>query len=138
MPVFLLDSWALMAYLQDEAGAGAVEQLLLDAEESRADCWISLINLGEVLYTVARRRTWEEAVMLVERIRAVPVQVLPVSESQVFAAARIKSEHRVSYADAIAVAAAQELKAELVTGDPEISALGGVVSVRDLRERDLS
>ena len=44
-------------------------------------------------------------------------------------AARVKAHHAVSYADAFAVALAQELGATLVSGDPEIRALRGLVPV---------
>jgi predicted nucleic acid-binding protein len=46
-------------------------------------------------------------------------------------AARMKAQHRLSYADAFAVATALRESATLVTGDPEVRAVGekGVVRV---------
>lgn len=48
-------------------------------------------------------------------------------------AARLKSRHRLSYADAFAVATARRHDAPLYTGDPEILALPSLVDVIDLR-----
>jgi ribonuclease VapC len=132
-PVYLLDSWAVLAYLKDEPAAPAVESILVDAEESRARCCMSLINAGEVLYSLARRTGWEQAEATLDRLRAIPVEIIGVTEPQVVAAARIKSRNRLSYADAFAVAVAQERNAILVTGDPEIAGLPEPVKIRDIR-----
>ncbi len=45
------------------------------------------------------------------------------------AAARIKAEHPLSYADAFAAALAQELGASLVMGDPEFKTVESTVNV---------
>lgn len=54
-----------------------------------------------------------------------------MSDSMVLAVARLKAQHRISYADAFAVVTAIQIGAKLVTGDPEIRELGarGVVNV---------
>jgi ribonuclease VapC len=44
-------------------------------------------------------------------------------------AAHIKARHPVSYADAFAVALAQEYGATVVTGDPEVRAVESLINV---------
>jgi predicted nucleic acid-binding protein len=66
-------------------------------------------------------------------VRSLPVEVVPVRESLVLQAARIKARHVVSYTDAFVVATAQAHGAFVLTGDPEILALPrAVVPVRRL------
>ena len=52
-------------------------------------------------------------------LRDLPITFFEASEERILAAAWIKASHAISYADSFAVQLAQELKAALVTGDPE-------------------
>ncbi len=50
-----LDAFALLAWLKDEPGADLVEGFLNQADsETDFDCFVSLINLGEVYYRLGR------------------------------------------------------------------------------------
>lgn len=124
-----LDSWALLAYLKDEPAAGRIETEWLD--EGAA---ISLINLGEVLYIRIRAGGEDSARADVETIRK-RLTVVDPDWSMVVAAAAIKAEGGLSYADAFCIATALHLGAPLWTGDPEILELAGQHSceVIDLR-----
>ena len=51
----MLDSYALIAYLQNEAAAGHVDDLLVQATTDDIALYVSLINLGEIAYLVERR-----------------------------------------------------------------------------------
>ncbi|PYN80139.1 MAG: hypothetical protein DMD97_03960 [Candidatus Rokuibacteriota bacterium] len=67
-------------------------------------------------------------------LRLTPIELVPVKEPLVLAAARIKARHPLSYADAFAVATARMERAPVVTGDPEICSLpSDVVRVRRLQ-----
>lgn len=48
LPVYVLDSFALLAHLQDESGQGRVVGLLELAQSNGCRLLISLINLGEM------------------------------------------------------------------------------------------
>ena len=52
----MLDSYALLAYLENEAGALQVKSLLSQAETGPSRLWMSIVNLGEVLYITERER----------------------------------------------------------------------------------
>ena len=66
------------------------------------------------------------------RTAAAAVRVT-VREPLILEAARMKAQHRLSYADAFAVATARLLGAPVLTGDPEILALPrSVAEVRPL------
>lgn len=130
---YVLDAFALLAYLRREPGWRTVRGLLRDAANQRAELSICVINLGEVLYMTERKRSAEQARAALGYVEQLPLQTVDADQPLTLRAARIKACHRVSYADAFAVALAQELDATVVTGDPEFRTVEEVVRVRWLR-----
>lgn len=122
---FILDTWALLAHLGDETGAGRVRVVLRSAEKNECKAGISIINLGEVAYITERERGLAKVHKVLGVIRSLPVTVLPVGERIVMMAAHIKASHRLSYADAFAAATAKLTGGKLLTGDPELKKLDG-------------
>jgi predicted nucleic acid-binding protein len=98
---------------------------------------LNLINLGEAYYRIAQLRGQDNAGEALGLIRELPLDFYPVRERLVLEAARLKSEHPLSYADAFAVATARQENGSVITGDSEILDLPkGIVSVRRLGQRD--
>jgi predicted nucleic acid-binding protein len=126
---YVLDSSALLAYLADEAGAGQVQRLLADGKRGSARTFMSVINLGEVLYITERHRGLEEAQRIAGVIEQLPILVVDADRVLTFRAAHVKANHAISYADSFAVAMAQEFAATVVTGDPEFERVEHLVSV---------
>ena len=129
MKTDILDSYAVLAWLQGAGGAGPVADRLARARAGEARLVLSMINFGEVLYIVERglglvTAQWTQAVM--ERL---PISILPASRKRVLEAAHIKAKHPISYADAFTVAAAREFDAPILTGDPEFKKVEGIVEV---------
>ena len=122
---FVLDAWALLAHFGNEAGAERVRQVLKSAERHECTTGMSMINLGEVAYLLERERGLEQVHKVLAVIRSLPIRLLTVDEKVVLAAAHIKANHRLSYADAFAAASAKMWQAKLLTGDPELKALEG-------------
>ena len=126
---YVLDSFAVLAYLAAEAGMPRVREVLRDASAGQCSVYLSLINLGEVAYIVERERGLARAQETLGLIDQLPIQVLPASREVVMAAAHVKAEYPMAYADAFAVAAAQNLDAVILTGDPEFDAVKDLVHV---------
>ena len=126
---FVLDSYALLAYLQDELAGSRIEKLLDDARKEKCRLFFSLINLGEILYIIERRGGIAKAQDALALIRQLPIEVPLVDEQTVFAAAHIKANHAISYADAFVVATAIQENATVVTADPEFRSVEAVVQV---------
>ncbi len=126
---FILDSYALLAYFQAEAGGIKVRQILKEASARRASVLLSVISLGEIYYIVTRKRGKETALAIVEDILRLPVELLDAGTERVLAAADIKAQYPLSYADAFVVAAAAESMSTIVTGDREFKQVESRVSV---------
>ena len=129
MPDYVLDSYALLAYFNSEAGGDEVKQLLDTAVDDEFTLYLSLINLGEIYYLMCRRRGKEKAQETLETLRSLPVTLCETSEARILAAAELKAEYPISYADAFAAALAQELGATLITGDLEFKKLETVLPI---------
>jgi len=128
-PVYLLDSFAMLAYLNGEAGATQVRQTLRMAEAGECRVCMSLINLGEALYVVERRRGLTAAQRALALVDSLPVEILEVDRQMLLQAAHIKAHHALAYADAFAVASAQQEVATVLTGDPELHTVADLVRV---------
>lgn len=107
---------------------------LLDRGEEDVELNLSIINLGELIYASERQRGIGDAKSRLADLRRLPITFCAVTEERVLAAAHIKAQHRVSYADAFAIALAQELHATIVTGDPEFQSVEKIVDILWLRE----
>jgi ribonuclease VapC len=128
-PVFVLDTFAMLAYLRDEPAAPRVQRVLEDCQNNRCRSCISLINLGEVLYITERRGGLTRAQDALALIQSLPIEIVSADEQNVFSAAHIKANYPISYADSFAVAAALERSGIVITGDPEFKDVEQVVTI---------
>ena len=132
---FVLDSYAIMAYLKDEPGADRVQELLLEADASRVSLHMCLVNYGEVLYVTERRWGQVRLQRVMARVEGWPLVIEPVDRRLVKQAAHLKAHYPISYADSFAVALAQMLDMPVVTGDPEFANLDAEVGIEWLVPR---
>ncbi len=130
IPAYVLDSFALLAYFQAEAGGPRVRELLEAARDNQLVLHLSLINAGEMYYLLSREQGRDRAEDMLQDLRELPITLQPATEQRIFAAARVKAQHPLSYADAFAAALAQELGASIVTGDPEFKTIEGTITVQ--------
>ena len=128
-PIYILDSFALLAYFQAEVGGAKVKDILKQAEMGNVATSLSLINLGEVIYITGRKLSNEKAEEILLDILLLPIQLAEVTMDRVLAAAQVKAQYPISYADAFAVALAQELNATIVTGDSEFKQVESIVKL---------
>jgi predicted nucleic acid-binding protein len=124
----VLDSWAVLDFLADREPAAPAVARLLERERP----FMSWVNLGEVYYIVHRRHGEDAASDAIDDLRPLLRPELP-GEDRVLDAARLKADHRMSYADAFAAATAMAYDADLWTGDPELLVRGAPWRWRDLR-----
>jgi len=99
--VYVLDSFAVIAFLNNEEGSDKVEKLLKDASKGLIKIFMHAINLGEVFYTVFRESGEMQALNVYGKVRQYPVEfVEDLSEPFLLSTAKIKGTYPISYADA--------------------------------------
>jgi len=121
--VFLIDSFALMAYLTGEAGGSRVQELFAQSKDRKCRLLMNIINLGEVLYITERMRGLTMAQNVLALVESLPLELVDAGRDLVLDAAHIKAKHALSYADAFAAATAIRENAVIVTGDPEFKSI---------------
>lgn len=126
---YVLDSFALLAYLEDEPGRARVETILEQGAKASAEIFLSIVNYGEVVYITEREQGLTQAQTVIAAVDQLPIRLVEADRALTFAAAHLKANTPIAYADAFAVALAQSRNARLVTGDPELRAVQGQVEI---------
>ena len=127
---YVLDTWAVIAYLEDEPSAQQIADLIATAHEESIPVYITVVNVGEVWYNIAREISEEDANSSVKELRDLRIQFVDVDWELTQEAARFKSQHKMSYADCYAAALAKTKKADLVTGDSEFKILEDQIRIQ--------
>jgi predicted nucleic acid-binding protein len=128
-PNYILDSFAVLAYLKGEQAGKRVREVLNLVKSGECRVKFSLINLGEVVYLVERRNGLARAQEILALLQQEPIDLVDADRAAILSAAHIKANHAISYADAFVVSAAQTYSGTILTGDPEFHALEDLVKV---------
>ncbi len=71
--IFVLDSWAVLAYLEDEPAGVKVGDIIADAHENGDQLLMTVVNAGEVWYIIARETSEAEAERSLTELREIGV-----------------------------------------------------------------
>lgn len=125
----VLDSWALIAYLEDESAGEKVADIIADAHEHHVSLLMTVVNAGEVWYIVAREASVGEADASIKQIRDLGVEFVDVDWELAKSAGHFKSANKMSFADCFAAALARKVNGHLATGDPEFKQLEKEITI---------
>ncbi len=106
MKMHILDANGLYRFLTGGPGADIVSRLFREARDAEQPLRMSVVNWGEVYYTVARAQGFTETGKIMDRVKMLPLTVLDADESVTTKAARLKASHGLPYADCFAAAIA--------------------------------
>lgn len=126
---YVLDSFAVLAYLYNETGADKVKQSLHMALMDKVGIYLSSVNWAEISYISKRKsglQEWQKASSSLIRL---PIEIIPADIELANIASDFKFKYKISLADAFAAALAKARKAELLTGDPEFKQLGKEINI---------
>lgn len=132
----VLDSYAMIGYLENETFSDKVQDLLFEARDGIVTLYFHMIHLGEVYYITLREQGQTLADLAYSRIKSLPLLLVDsINEELLRKAATLKALHPISYADSFAAALAMIKKCPLLTGDPEFSSLEkkGILRIEWLR-----
>jgi len=125
---FLLDSSAILTLIEDEAGADRVEDVL-----RRHRVVLPWVALMEVYYVTKQERGQVEADRRHILIKQLSTEIFwGADEATILLAGDLKAALRLSFADALIAAIAQQCGAILLHKDPELAALAGQQAVEAL------
>ena len=125
----VLDASAIMAFFEDRPGAEKVEALVGRAVEGKQELFMSVVNWGEVYYSVWRTKGREAAQRALAEIAQLPIEIVDADVELTKLAAEFRAQHKLPYADGFAAALAKLRKASLVASDQDFRAVDRDVSV---------
>ena len=129
MKPVVLDSYALIAYLNKEEGYSKVSEIFekcVDIDEYALMC---VVNFGEVYYHALRVGGEQKAKLFLEITKALPIEIIEANINLTLQAAEYKAFNKMSYADAYAAALTKMKKGELVTGDKEFKTIENEIKI---------
>jgi ribonuclease VapC len=116
MKVHVLDANALYRFLIGGPGADIVNRLFKEARDADQPLRMSVVNWGEVYYTIAKTEGFRDTDRIMERVKLLPLSIIDVDELVATSAARLKAARGLPYADCFAAAIAMK-GGILVTSD---------------------
>ena len=129
---YVLDSYAVIGYLENESFSDQIQELLTQAKSGETHLFLHVIHLGEVYYITLREQGQTLADLVYTRIKALPLKLVDhINEELLLTAATLKGNHPISYADCFAAAMAMINRCPLLTGDPEFKSIEqeGIITV---------
>jgi predicted nucleic acid-binding protein len=117
----VLDASALMTFFLNRPGAEKVEELLDGAAGGGCELLMSVVNWGEVYYSVWRSEGETTAQNIVAEIAQLPIDLVSATYVLTKSAAEIHARHRLPYADCFAAALAVNRDAPVATSDTDFA-----------------
>ena len=132
LPRYVLDTSALLAYIEDEDGSELVESLLERAERREAILLVSFITYAEILYITLREQGEETAHDRLELLSQLPLIRVESDTAIGLAAGQLKATYPISLADCWVAALGELYEAKLVHKDPEFEVLAERIELMPL------
>ena len=125
----VLDSSALVTYFEAGYGSEKVTGIFQESSKANVRIFLSAANWAEVLSVIERRYGLKKSHEMGSLIERIDMEIVPLDKDMAREAAHIKSEYKLHYLDAFAVALAVEKKAELVTADRDFDAVKSLIAI---------
>ena len=125
----VLDASALMSFFLDRPGAEKIEELLDRAAAGACELALSVVNWGEVYYSVWRSEGQATAQNIAAEIAQLPIDLIPATYVLTRMAAEIHATYKLPYADCFAAALATDRDAPVATSDKDFARVEGHVQV---------
>ena len=118
MVVYVLDSSALIRYIDNEAGANRVNAIIKSCVSGQAAVCMSAIQWGEVAGNIRKRMGVQREKAILGGILPSEVEIVSLNGDHAVRAAALRVDRKIAYADAFALdLAMQSSDCILVTAD---------------------
>jgi predicted nucleic acid-binding protein len=133
MVIYVLDSSAILRYLDDEAGADRVTEIIKDHLAGRCEAVICSVHWGEIAGQICKRRGEPAMESVLSRLSAFGLEVVPANADRAVRAALIKLKRKVPYVDAFGLElAAEAVNRIFVTADHDFKPAARVAKIEFL------
>ena len=133
MTEFVLDSSALLRFIDKEAGAERVRAVLRICAGAEAEACISAVQWGEIAGILRRRSGALEQERILAILGGLQIRIVPATGKRAVRAAEIKEDRKLAYADAFAIELAMDSPDHvLVTADYDFKAVADLARIEFL------
>ena len=133
MQTSVLDSSALLRFLDGEAGAEYVERLLIQCAAGQTTLLMAAVNWGECIYAIVRHKGMDAAAELINKLSSLRLTIVSIDATEAQNAAFFKHRFTIPLADAFAASLALRNAATLVTADFDFKSVpAGVLKIEFL------
>jgi len=133
MVTYVLDSSAILRYLDDEAGAARVAEIIKSHLGGRCVAVVSAVHWGEVAGITCKAHGKPAMEMVLSRLSAFGIQVVAADGDRAVRAALIKVKREIPYVDAFGVELAGDSGEHVfVTADFDFKGAGRDVAIEFL------
>lgn len=129
---YVLDTSAILCYIQGEEGNSVVEKILHAARRKECRIYLSFMTFMELYYILWQEKGEAVAKETVVYVDALPMERIESNPRIGLLAGRIKATNRLSVADAFVAATTVEKNAILVHKDPELAVLAKLTKTLEL------
>ena len=127
---YVLDTSAFIAFFLNEKEAEDVEKILLDSIKRDNSCIMSVVQYGELLYTILNRESKRDHRWLSHLMEMYNISLVEADKSSAEVAASYKARGGISYSNCLVIALAKEKNATIVTKDKEFKKFEKDVSIK--------
>lgn len=99
MKKYVMDSFAMIAFFEDEPGADKVALILKSLMDRKAKAYMSVINWGEIYYNTLREQGLEIAEKVIGQLKQYPIELVDADQKLTYEAAKLKGKYKIAYAD---------------------------------------
>jgi predicted nucleic acid-binding protein len=132
MVTYVLDSSAILRYLDDEAGAARVAEIIKSHLAGRCEAIISALHWGEVAGVTCKAHGRQAMDLVLSRLSAFGFQIVPADADRAVRASLIKLKRDLPYVDAFGVELADSPDRIFVTADFDFKPAGRDVTIEFL------
>ena len=126
---YVLDTCAMLAYLNNENGSALIEEMLKKAQKRDAVIFLKSMDLDEIYHIVLKEEGRDKALKTMVLVRNLPIESVGLDEQLLMAAGEIRVQFPLSLGDALVVAVAKAKGAKIVTGDRDFKSVEKEVEV---------
>jgi predicted nucleic acid-binding protein len=131
--VYVLDSSAVLRYIDDEAGADRVEAIFRACLQKRGTMCISALQWGEIAGRLRKRLGAATATRVLETLLPLELEIVAATGERAVRAATLRQDHNISYADCFALDLAMDsAESVLVTADYDFKVVADLASIEFL------
>jgi predicted nucleic acid-binding protein len=133
MVTYVLDSSAILRYLDDEAGAARVAEIIKSHLAGRCAAMMAASHWGEVAGIICKAHGHDAMELVLSRLSAFAFEVVPANADRAVRSALIKLKRQIPYVDAFGLELAAESSDRVfVTADFDFKSAGRDVKIEFL------